>query len=190
MSNDGYKTNLYSLFKPSSVEEDPIVLRDGSSRLYDYFVTDSIPGKFLQYTTAVGRAGEYLSKNEIGRWDYLKANNPIPIFTERAKSALLIAAPDEVEFHPLKTDVHGVEMRFWLCKVKIYCDLVDESRSTSRPLAGAGNIIDKIVYRKRFDMPFHIARDRAHPFLVVVSEQFVSLCRAKGLRMGLERLPQ
>jgi hypothetical protein len=189
-SSAGYETTLYSLYKPSIVEEDPIVLRDGSSRLYHYFVTDTIPGKFLQFTTAVGRAGDYLSEQQIAWCDYLQANTAIPIFSERAKNVLLEALPDEVEFHPLKAEVHGVEIRLWLCKVKTYCDVVDETRSPRRTLDGGGSMFERIVYRQRFDVPFHIARDRNHPFLVVVSQGFVDLCKANGLTIGFTRLQQ
>lgn len=184
-----FETNIYRMSKPSNVEEDPIVLRDGSRRLYEYFVTNEISAKFLQFTTAVGKAGEHLSAEQIGDCDLLEANDAIPIFSLRAKELLSATIPDEVEFHPLKTDVHGTEKIFWLCKVKKYCDVIDAATSARLRLSG-GVGFDGIVYCKQFDAPFHIARDRSHPFLVVVSDAFVDLCRKRNLMIDFTRQPQ
>ncbi len=160
---------------------DLVSISDKSGRLFEFFIMNSIDGKFLKFSTPRGEAQERLAKEAIKNLDYLEGNIGIPIFSLKARDLFQKEFPDEVEFYDIDILVQGDTLKFSLCKTKLFLDLLDENLTSFRLLQDGSRIITGAVYRTAFERSFYIARDRNYLERWVVSERFVKFCEINKL---------
>lgn len=163
---------------------------DRSGRMMSYFISNIGNGKFLKFAKLQAKAQEFLTSHMISNSDFLEADISIPIFSIKAASILSDEIPEQCEFYPVFIDVHGEELEFRLCKIKIYTELINTARSSWIKISDETSLIDQPVFFSSFKHQFLIARDKENPSYWVVSKSFVELCLRHGLSIQFGELPQ
>ncbi|QKZ02422.1 imm11 family protein [Pseudomonas eucalypticola] len=164
-----------------------ISLRDVKGRLSKFFIWNEIDGGFLKFTVPRGEAQAGITPRRLQVVDYLETDIGIPVFSRKAKDRLLEVAPGEVEFYECVVVCKGEEYSFFLGKILKYLPLIDEQRSTFRLLAEGERLLDDAVYKDGTIAEFYMARDREFCERLVVSSQFVELCKQGGLEVGFSK---
>ncbi|WAH58658.1 DUF1629 domain-containing protein [Pseudomonas sp.] len=164
-----------------------ISLPDSRGRLSKFFIWNEIDGKFLNFTVPRGEAQADVIPRRLQTVDYLESDIGIPIFSQKARDRLLEVAPGEVEFYECVVVCKGKEYSFFLGKILKYQPLIDEQRSTFRLLAEGERLLDEAVYQDAKVTDFYMARDREFCERLVVSSQFVELCKQDGLEVGFSK---
>ncbi|MGK6353391.1 imm11 family protein [Parapedobacter sp. DT-150] len=158
--------------------------KDGSSRLFDYFVLDKGDGRFLDFAkpTAIAQSG--YTKRNITSTDFVKASIGIPIFSVDFKDKLEAELKDDLLFFECTVNCQGEAFPFYAGKVLRYISLIDRERSTFRTLSDGSSLPAKAVYREDIPEPFLVARDTDFPSRFAVSTVFRKLVEAHGLKVG------
>lgn len=172
---------LYYLQGNARLGDARVDISDKQNRISGYFIWNDNDGKFLNFSVVSGIAQEGLSEETVLNSDYLPCNMSIPIFSERAKSALEREISDEVKFYPLMIDVNGKKINFVICKTLKYFSIIDSDASHYRTLRDGTAILTQPVFKRDIGEEFHIARDIKEKQVVVVSEKFRKHCDENGL---------
>lgn len=181
---------VYELVQRSHPDDDMLKIIDGSRRIYKYFVLNEGDGGFLKFSTPKAQAQEYFDWEKFRSLDFLEANIPVPIFSDRARVVLEKNFSSEIQFFPLEISTMECGARLNLCKITTYRTIVDQNKSTFSNLTDGSKILAHAKYYSDFDKPFNIARDISTPSQVVVSERFVNLCQSENLSIDFLALPQ
>ncbi|EFO1362400.1 hypothetical protein RCN32_17060 [Escherichia marmotae] len=160
---------------------DLISFPDSKGRLFDFFIQDKGDGLFLQYTKPKGIAQENFSVERMKNADYLPAVTGIPIFSVRAKKILEMRIPGKINFYECVIDCKGNDNIFFMGKVNDYLPLISQSESLFRKLSDNRDVIFKPFFD--YKEPFFIARDNTYRNYLVVSEEFVKICKEENIRM-------
>jgi hypothetical protein len=174
---------LYRLESPVVAGGDVVDLRDPNGRISSFFIWDRGDDTWLRYSVPAADAQSRIRLQDVFEADYLQAAIGVPLFSERARGALSDALRDELRFYECTVRCQGREVPFFLGKVLAQVGLVDEARSGFRTLSGGEQVLTQAVYRTSIADDFAIARDERFRERLVVSQRFVDLCHAAGLRV-------
>lgn len=159
-------------------------IKDGSGRIFNYFIPGEGDGKFLQFARPLAIAQSGYTPATILTTDYINASIGIPIFSQPFKDALEADLANDLELIACTIKCRDQELTYYMGKIKTRLALVDEARSQYRQLTDGTPVLTKAVYYENFEQPFFIARDNKHPERWVVSEAFKQLVEGKGLKVG------
>ncbi|HEI8866647.1 TPA: hypothetical protein SLG40_002152 [Serratia odorifera] len=181
--NEEIKVKLYSIESSLGAGDAVIDINDPKGRISSYFIWGEGDGSFLKFMTPKGKAQSGIRATVLSTADFIPANIGVPIFSERVKKEIERLNIKDINWHAIDIDCAGKIFNFYLCKVGVLLNLVDEDKSVFRVLSEGERILSKVVYKNNVDYDFMIARDINFKERLVVSQGFVELCKSKGLRM-------
>ena len=158
-------------------------IKDGSNRIFDFFILNKNNGKFLEFTKPILSTPEEMDLSKIKETDFYPVNISVPLFSERAYEFLSSTLINEVLFFECETANFSLDQKLFLAKIINYLPLIDKEKTEYRTLRDGDKIpisyTIKLVKTDNYD--FLIARDIEYPSLVVVSEEFVSIYKKNDL---------
>ena len=160
-----------------------IDFKDGSGRIFDYFILNEGDGRFLNFTRPVALAQSGYTPSNITGTDFINANIGIPVFSARFKEQMEEELRNNLQFVECTVKCQNQDFLFYMGKINTFIDLVDKERSAYRTLTDGTPILSRTVYLEEFEQPFLMARDKEENALAVVSETFKKLIEDKNLRI-------
>ncbi|WP_162785786.1 hypothetical protein [Microbacterium sorbitolivorans] len=172
-------TQLYSLVSTAPTRGDVIDIADPDRRIWNALVMgeDADPlDRAIQHGARItAEAQGRFRPRMLEKSDYLSANLPIPLFSER------LAA--HVPGYACAITCKGKELTFVLPRIREYRDLLDPDATSWRTSSSGSRFPLSVVYRGDASDDFLLARDRTYPSMVLASQAFVDLCAAERLNI-------
>lgn len=177
---------VYNLFTTVHSSLAIVDIKDGSSRIFDFFLLNQDDGNLPHFTIPLAIAQKGYTPANIVTTDYLNASLGIPIFSARFKQEMEAELTGDLKFFECLIKCYHEEHRFFMGKIKTHIALVDRERSSFRKSSDGSSRLAKAVYLEEFEKPFLIARDKDFRQKAVVSEGFKKLAESKNLRIHFQ----
>lgn len=161
-----------------------IDVKDGSGRIFDYFILNEGDGRFLDFTRPVAIAQSGYTPSNITGTDFINASIGIPVFSARFKEQMEEELRNDLQFVECTVKCQNQDFVFYMGKITTFVDLVDRDRSAYYTLTDGTRELTEAVYLEEFEQPFLIARDKEDSSRSVVSETFKKLVEDKNLRIN------
>lgn len=175
----GTTTQLYSLVSTAPSRGDIVDIADPDQRIWKALVMgeNADPfGRAIQHGARItAEAQGQFRPRMLEKSDYLSANLPIPLFSER------LAA--HVPGYACAVACKGKEFAFVLPRIREYRDQLDPNATSWRTSSSGSRFPLSVVYRSDASDDFLLARDRTYPSMILASHAFVDLCAAERLNI-------
>ena len=180
-----YYEILSGLKKPETLIE--FEGKGRADRLFGYFISDTLDGKFLEYTTPIGVAQEDMKESDLDKLDYLDAVIGIPIFSEKVVDKFSLLLAHEVKFYPIEIKCKSKTKTFFLTKIIRYEAWIDHDKSEYRTLFDGSKLLRSIA-TKSTESEFYFAKDTVSVTDWAVSEKFKRLIEKNGMKMRFHEI--
>ena len=171
-------TTFYELFTTVWHPDAMIDISDNDHHIFDFFISCTGNGKFLESARLTAKAQEGYTRNNITTTDYLEASIGVPVFSERFVDTLGEQVKEDVDFFECFVQCNREEFLFYVGKVKrIISNLIDQENSLYMTLTDGEQILKRAIFIEQIDTPFFLARDMDFKTRWVVSEEFKDLVK-------------
>src|SRR5689334_7218425 len=114
---------LYRLQSPLQAGGDLFDLRDPKGRIFDFFILNQGSDKSFQFSKPRAQAQSRIQIQDVVDCDYLNPVGGAPLFSEKARTVLAAAMPDELRFYECAVECKGQEFEFFLAKTLLHLPL-------------------------------------------------------------------